>query len=760
MEINIKSLLAYIFLLGICLNLNIYANSNTQISGKITNEDGKPIIGASIRIANSTLGSITNKNGKFSIKKVDKENINLIITAIGYETKIIKLEEFKEDIQITLIESPLSFDGVVVTGTRNDKIYQDSPVKVSVLDKEVFSSTASVSLMEGLSFQPGLRIENNCQNCGFSQVRINGLEGRYSQILIDGIPSFSSLNGVYGLEQIPSNLVERIEVVRGSGSSLYGGSAIAGVINIITKDPLENNYNVRFQQSFIDGTTPDLTVQLNGSNISSEQNLGISYFANYRNRDHWDANGDEISEIAKLDVIAFGTSAFYKPTNKSRLSIDYNGVVDDRRGGNNFNLEPHQADIAEAIDHITHRGNIKYEQYLAGDNIKLSAYSSLQHTNRDSYYGAEQDPNAYGTTLNRTIVTGSQLTHVLGNMLGDHVITGGYEMRYEDTEDIAEGYNYELNQFVIEHGIYLQDDWSLSNTFSLVLGARLDFNNFIDEPIFNPRANLMYKPVDNLSFRGYFATGFRAPQAFDEDLHIETLGGDRLRIRLADDLREERSMSFGFSGEYTFKLNRIPLSISSEYFNTRLMDAFAFSEPVETESGELFKIKSNQDNARVQGITFELKAIINSKFDIISGITIQENLFDNAIEWSAQLPGTREFLRTPNEYGYITANWNPISDLDISVSSVFTGSMFVPHYLSEVEEGGTDRLVKSRTFFEINIRTSYEILNQPSLKLNLGIQNVLNQYQNDFDSGITRDAGYIYGPTRPMTIFVGFSANY
>ena len=112
-----------------------------------------------------------------------------------------------------------------------------------MLDTKLFESTNATNLAQGLIFQPGVRVENNCQNCGFNQVRINGLDGRYSQILIDSRPIMSALAGVYGLEQIPTNMIERVEVVRGGGSALFGSSAIAGVINIITKEPQRNSFS-------------------------------------------------------------------------------------------------------------------------------------------------------------------------------------------------------------------------------------------------------------------------------------------------------------------------------------------------------------------------------------------------------------------------------------------------------------------------------------------------------------------------------------
>lgn len=152
---------------------------------------------------------------------------------------LIKKGETKE-VNFELVKDALGLEEVVITGDRNATNRVESSTIVNTITPKLFARTQSVTLSEGLNFSPGLRMENNCQNCGFSQVRMNGMEGPYSQILINSRPIFSGLAGVYGLELIPSSMVERVEVVRGGGSALYGSNAIAGTINLILKDPINN----------------------------------------------------------------------------------------------------------------------------------------------------------------------------------------------------------------------------------------------------------------------------------------------------------------------------------------------------------------------------------------------------------------------------------------------------------------------------------------------------------------------------------------
>ncbi|GAB1371256.1 hypothetical protein MASR1M45_13180 [Candidatus Kapaibacterium sp.] len=171
-----------------------------NIKGIVHDKENKPIPSATIRLQNTVLGTVANKKGEFILRRIPDGKYKLMITAVGYETFYKDLEFLHEDgddldLEVTMFESVVFSGDVVVTATRSEKIYEDIPIKVSVIDDKIFESTQSVSIRDGLRFQPGLRVEANCQNCGFTQVRLNGLEGRYSQILIDSRPMASALNG-------------------------------------------------------------------------------------------------------------------------------------------------------------------------------------------------------------------------------------------------------------------------------------------------------------------------------------------------------------------------------------------------------------------------------------------------------------------------------------------------------------------------------------------------------------------------------------
>ena len=223
--------------------LSLTANSQT-IKGKITSKN-EVVPFANIIIEATKLGVSADENGNYVIENAPLGHHHIIASAVGMITKKSHNDVNKgiNTINIELVSSVYNLDQVVVTGTKTFKRRTQSPVIVNVMDSRQLESVQACNLAEGLNFQPGLRVETDCQTCNYTQLRMNGLAGGYSQILINGRPIFSPLTGLYGMEQIPTNMIDRIEIVRGGGSSLYGSSAIGGIVNVITKLPTTNNFS-------------------------------------------------------------------------------------------------------------------------------------------------------------------------------------------------------------------------------------------------------------------------------------------------------------------------------------------------------------------------------------------------------------------------------------------------------------------------------------------------------------------------------------
>ena len=243
----------YILFLCLCypvsaIMANTYKNdkevtspTDANILGHVVDKaTGEHLPGITIILKGTTIGSVTDDSGHYMLKNLPEGEFTIEVSFVGFKTVTKKVTTGKgktQELNFELEEDLISLEGVVVSANRNETKRRLAPTLVKVLSPTVFEKTNSTTLAQGLVFQPGVRVENDCQNCGYSQVRINGMEGKYTQILIDSRPIFSALAGVYGLEQIPANMIERVEVIRGGGSALFGSSAIAGTINIITKEP-------------------------------------------------------------------------------------------------------------------------------------------------------------------------------------------------------------------------------------------------------------------------------------------------------------------------------------------------------------------------------------------------------------------------------------------------------------------------------------------------------------------------------------------
>lgn len=732
-----------------------------MISGHII-EDGSEenIPYASILIVETGNGTMSNEQGQFEFRDLPAGKYTLRVSAVGYTTatkEVVVSREYTTVVHFKMKVENIAIDEVVVSANRNETSRHEAPVVVSVASKLLFETVNSPDLAKSLNYITGLRVENNCQNCGFPQVRINGLEGPYSQILINSRPVVSALSGVYGLEQIPVNMIERVEVVRGGGSALFGANAVGGTVNIITKDPTSNSFSVTTNLACYDSSSWEQSMGANVSLVSKDNSYGIAVYESYRNRNAYDHDGDGFSELGELNMNTFGLRTYYRPTTSSRLSLEYHTTAEKRRGGNKFDLQPHESDITEQTLHTINSGGIAYDLGWDGYRNKLSLYTSLQHIDRNSYYGAQRDPNAYGKTDDLTWVAGATYTGRIANLLfAPSALTVGLEYQQNSLHDIMTGYKRDMKQEVRIASAFLQNEWDM-HLFTLLAGVRLDKHNLIDNPIFSPRVNLLFKPNRNFQARLTYSTGFRAPQAYDEDLHVTAVGGEGVQIELADNLKEERSNSFSGSVDWTTSFGHWQSNILLEGFYTGLDNVFILEDTGQNSDGFAIKERRNGSGARVYGVNLDAKLAHGKEFTLQAGVTAQRSRYKRAEAWT-EVDGkeltTRRMMRTPDFYGYFTITSAPAKNLDLSLSGTYTGSMIVPHYAGYIDK---DRMETTSDFFDLNLKAAYTFVlrDHVKLQLNAGVQNMLGSFQKDLDKGEFRDSGYFYGPTQPRTIFIG-----
>ncbi|MFW5878784.1 MAG: TonB-dependent receptor plug domain-containing protein, partial [Myxococcota bacterium] len=627
--------------------------------------------------------------------------------------------------------------------------------------------------------------ENNCQNCGFNQVRLNGLEGPFTQILIDGRPIVSTLAGVYGLEQIPEEMIERIEIVKGGGSALYGPNAIGGVINVITKRPFDDSATFTLRQGWI-GDEPDTTLSAQAGVTNDEQTMALRVFGSLQRREPWDSNGDGFSELGRIRRAAAGAESYWDLARDGTLSLKFHVLQEDRRGGDMFDVPEHDATIAESTRTRRYGGELSWDHAPTSNVDYLLAYA-LAYTERDSYYGAggsvnvpelpqdrgdltdeqyaefleawrtrQQAINAYGHTVN-PMHNAEALTNVSLDAAGGMILTGGLQFVADTLEDRFPGYDVELDETYWDLGTFLQHNWSFSSWGESVVGLRVDKHSELEDLVFSPRAALLFKPRPWLRTRTSLSTGFRAPQTFDEDLHITIVGGQGSIITNDPDLEPEFSYAGAQQLEFlALRDGPYDLRLSLNGFFNVLTNAFAVEENDDPATPDILEFRRyNRGRTLVYGAEIEANLSHADKWMVSTGWTLESAT--NAEEDGDF--GSTAVFRTPPFYGYVVGMFQPIDGLELSAGLDVTAPMKVPHYSGFIDES---RLETTPWFFVADLAVSYEldVGGAYSIKPFLALNNVLDDYQEDFDLGPDRDAGYVYGPRYPRTLYAGIKGRF
>ena len=732
--------------------------TDANIYGHIVSpESHEHIPFVTISIKGTTIGTTADATGHYYLKNLPEGKCTVVAEAIGYRTVEQTIEVKRNstvEVNFVMEEQTLAVDEVVVSATRNETNKKSSAVIVNVASSKLFDNTASTNLAETMKFQSGLRIENNCGNCGTTQLRINGLDGQYSQILLDSNPIFSSLAAVYGLEQLPTSMIERVEVIRGGGSALFGSNAIGGVVNIITKEPLRNSLTLSNVTNVAKDGTAEFNTALNGSFVSDDRRAGIYLFGMVKNRDAYDRNKDGYTDIPHLKSETIGFRGYYKTSAYTKLTAEYHHIHEFRRGGDSIELAPHLTNIAEQLDHQIDGGSLRFDGFSADSRHRYGVGISAQGIHRDSYYGTDKNPDTYGHTNDLTIVASAQYTYSFERCLFMPAqLTAGAEYTYNDLSDDFPAVGRHMTQTVQSGGAYLQNEWQ-SEKVNIIIGGRLDAHNMVDKPIFSPRANVRYSPHRNVGLRLSYSSGYRAPQAYNEDLHIDVLNRQAAIIKIDPNLKPEHSHSVSASADLYHNFGRVQTNLLIEGFYTDLKDVFALSKVGEDEAGNIIKLRHNASGATVKGITAEFKVGIPGIFELQAGYTFQRSRYDEPERWSDNVEPQRRMFRSPDSYGYMTADFDVTRRFSASLFGNYTGPMLVQHNAGYIAQD-TERLTPS--FWDMGLRMAYEfrLSDFIGMELSAGIKNIFDSFQRDLDFGPAKDSVYIYGPTQPRTFFVG-----
>ncbi len=764
----------------------------------VLDPNGRPVPGARVEVPSAGQEAVTDKDGR-AFLTLAPGTVEVHVHAERF-ADLVEPGELDEATAATGLELMLEYPmgDVVVTGTRVARLAEQAPVRTQVVAREAIEEKHARNLADTLEQNTGVRVEMDCQNCGFTQIRMNGLEGQYTQILVDGRPVVSSLASVYIAEQIPEEMIERVEIVKGGGSALYGGNAVGGVVNIITRKPTRNFGDIQFRGSAVglglDDTVGDYRLSANGGLISPNRRLSLHVFAGATHRDAWDANGDGFSEIGRVRQIDGGAAGYLELVPGGELQLKTHFLREARRGGDHLGLPEHDAAIAESIRATRLEGDARWKHQVGRGTYELGY--SLAYTERDSYYGAggdadpgallPEDPStatdqeweayrealaqkegalrAYGHSKNLVHLADVAYTHLFSGM-GQHILTAGSQFQVDQLEDNLVGYDRIIDQTYWNIGVFAQHNWIWADWGEWVLGLRLDKHSEVGDPVVSPRLALQFRPLQWLRLRTAFGTGFRAPQVFDEDLHITIMGGEGQVIRNDPDLEPERSYSVSqeigaegaVGGGWTLKggMNGF-VTILTDLFQSEERD-----DPATVDQLEF--LRTNGGRVLVYGGEASFGCDYRQGlWSVDVGVTVEET------QRGTPDPdfGSRSLFRTPAAYGFLRTAVKPVKGLEISTVLDVTGPMDVPHYAGDVPVGADGNpvptLVRSPWFFDWDVTLSYrwQIRQEVDLTLYAGVRNLLNSYQKDLDVGAGRDAGFVYGPREPRMVHGGMKVGF
>ena len=702
--------------------------------------------------------------------------ISTIVLLIG-ATNLIGAEDLKSATMATSTANDdtvyeLNEFMVVSTATRTERLLKDVPIKTEVLGCYNFEMAAKYDLGQAIELLNGARSENNCQNCGTSEIQLLGLPGKYNQILIDGQPLFTGAAAVYGIDQLPTIFIDRIEVVKGGGSALYGPGAVAGVINLLTEEPFYTHAHTAFDYFDIDGSH-SYTGQFASYHVPENSKLKFSAYGQYVDQGSYDADGDGFTEIVERENMVIGTYFWYDLSEQTRLRFNYQHIGEKRRGGDQLRQPEYESRLAESLDTDYHWATLKLEQRIS-DEFDFALSSSMVYYERASYYGGNfgdplpaiynlndaSDPrNFYGELDSFTYYMDAQFNYDLGEAWsGSHVLSWG--LQYENEEIKEDNVNNE-GDFITEINdsqfdnlsLYLQDQWMLNEKLELVPGFRYDKTSTLDEPVLSPRIAGRYTATDEWTLRANVSSGFLAPRVFDEDLHITVANGERQLIENTGDLKEERSYTLALGSDFAPETMDRKLISSLQVYYTIIEDSFDIRDTSTTDSsGRNVFERYNTDGSTVIGVEWDFAWQLDRHWSMNAGFAYSRARFDENVEvFAGNAISSDKYNKTPDCSGLVSLNYTNRDFIDFYAAMKWTSEMDVHRYTdADAEEG---EIHQSEDFYvlDIGVSKTFDFNNDIALTLHAGINNLLDEYQDDFETGANRDVAYVYGPRMPRT---------
>jgi outer membrane receptor for ferrienterochelin and colicins len=764
MKVSIRRSLLVLILL---FTTRILSAQTGVITGRVTAE-GQPLPLANIVLMGTARSTLSDSTGVYRLTAIKRGVYHLEVSHVSFakKTQTITLREGESlTVDFDLGGAGTALDEVVVTGTLKEVKRMESPVPVEVYSPSYFKKNPTPNIYDALQNVNGVRPQLNCNICNTGDIHINGLEGPYTMVLIDGMPIVSSLSTVYGLAGIPNSLVERIEIVKGPASSLYGSEAVGGLINVITKNP--RGASLLSADVFATGWkeyNADLAFSLNAGRKLAVLS-GINYY-NFQNR--VDKNHDHFTDVTLQNRISVFQKWNLLRKDNRLFSVAARYMYEDRWGGDmrwNSSFRGGDSIYGESI--YTKRWELIGNYQLPVKEKMLLSFSHNDH-DQNSYYGKV----AY---MAKQRIFFSQLTW--DKKVGNHDLLAGIATRYtyydDNTpgtagRDTAKPQNQPQQTWL--PGVFIQDEIALSPKHKLLLGFRYDHNTYHGS-IYTPRMAYKWSINDHNIIRLNAGTGFRVVNLFTED-HAALTGAREVVIK--NELNPERSYNINLNYiKKIFTQNGTHIGIDASlfytHFNNRIVGDY------DTDPNKI--VYDNLDGYAVsKGFSLNADIAFSNGLKIITGGTLMENtLTENGI--------TEQQILTER----FTATWAisyKIRKLNLAVD--YTGNVYSPMRLPLV--GKLDPRQAYSPWWSIqNIQLVFSGFKK--MEIYGGVKNFLNwtpaknnpfiiaRTNDPFDKqvkfgangqviptadnpyALTFDPTYVYAPNQGARIFLGMRIN-
>lgn len=718
----------YFLILFTLFQYTVYSQ-NFTISGIVKSTTNQVLPFASITVKGTTNGTTTDENGSFALE-VNSKTIDLEVSSIGYKTYRQTIDaSSSQHLAITLKSSIYDLDQVVVTGTMKESFLSASPVKVDVITQKFLEKIATSNVMEVIENVNGVQKQINCGVCGTNDIHINGMEGPYTLVLINGMPIMSSLSTVYGLNGIPTSLIKQIEIIKGPSSTLYGTEAVAGVINILTKDP--NDVSTLELDAFL--TTHE------------EKNIDFSYAPKMKKVDmllsgnlfqmnnFLDDNFDNFSDIPLSERLSLFNQWNFKRKSEKNFSVSAKYYLENRAGG-----------VKEWDESL--RGNDSiYGESIYTDRVELAATYQLpfkEDVRIDASYNYHHQDAFYGNTKYEAFQNIYFANLLWNKRLGhNHDLLSGLTYRYQTFVDSTLA---NINEKKFIPAIFIQDEITLNKKWTSLLGLRSDYHDNHGF-IFSPRFNLKFNPQLQTTFRLNTGTGFRLVNLFTEDHAF--LNGTR-EVLVVEDLKPEESYNINLNANHIFSLGRSTGTIDFDAFYTYFTNKI--TPDYEANPNQI--IYANLDGFSVsRGVAFHLQQNFDFPLNLKAGGTFLDvySKDENKVK--------EEELFVPSFTGVFSLgyNWDKINT-SIDWTAKVIGPMNLPTYPEPFERAEVSPWFSQH---HLQIRKTFS----DNFSAYLGVKNVFNytqetplvDWQNPF--GDNFDTSYAYGPLQTRRLLLGVS---